>query len=104
MPESIIHASISLKDKGLPTIAERAEAKNITLKYTPAYAPHLNPVEFVFNTVRQLLRSREAWTEVKLQKAMQDLFKTASFSKAAMTKLFRSVVWGDARPGKRGSA
>ena len=59
----IHHASHSLRDKGLPTIVEKAEAKNMTLKYIPAYAPHLNPVEFVFNTVRQLLRSREAWTE-----------------------------------------
>ena len=97
----IHHASHSLRDKGLPTIVEKAEAKNMTLKYIPAYAPHLNPVEFVFNTVRQLLRSREAWTEPILQKAMQDLFKTASFSQAAMTKLFKSVVWGGPHPGTR---
>lgn len=33
----IHHASISLRNKGLSTIAEQADAKNITLKYIPAY-------------------------------------------------------------------
>ena len=95
------HASKCLVEKGLPTIAELAASKSITLKFTPPYAPHLNPVEFTFNTVRQLLRRAKPWTETELGQALTALFKTDSFSKDALTKLFKSVVWGGARPGER---
>lgn len=39
----IHHASKCLVEKGLPTIAELATSKSIALKFTPPYAPHLNP-------------------------------------------------------------
>lgn len=56
-------ASKCLVEKGLPTIAEVAASKSIALGYIPPYAPHLNPVEFCFNTVRLLLRRARPWTE-----------------------------------------
>lgn len=97
----IHHATKCLSDKGLKTVAEIAEEKSIQLKFIPPYAPHLNPVEFTFNMVRNLLRRKQAWTEQKLMGALTDLFKTASFSKQAMTKLIRSIILGGANPGER---
>ena len=97
----IHHAKDCLYDLGLKSIAEVAEEKAIALTFIPAYAPHLNPVEFTFNLVRNLLRRRKAWTETKLIEALTELFQTDSFSQEAMTKLFRSVIRGGPNPGER---
>ena len=72
----IHHATKCLIAKGLPTVAEIAESKSINLRYTPAYAPHLNPVDFAFNTVKSLLRQKEAWTEAALMRELSSLFKS----------------------------
>ena len=83
------------------SVAEVAEEKSISLKFIPSYAPHLNPVEHTFNLVRNLLRRRKAWTEEELMESLTELFKTESFSKEGMTKLFRSVILGGPNPGER---
>lgn len=85
----------------MKSVAEIAEEKSITLNFIPSYAPHLNPVEYTFNLVRNLLRRRKAWTEQKLVDALNELFKTESFSQEAMTRLFRSVIRGGPNPGER---
>ena len=95
------HATKCLSAKGLPTVAQLAASKSISLRFTPAYAPHLNPVEFTFNTVRNLLRRKEAWTERKLMDALQDLFTQEAFSEASMKKMFKSVIFGGSHPGDR---
>ena len=95
----IHHATTSLESMGPPT--ELAIAKSIIMKYAPPYAPHLNLVEYCFNTVRHFLRSQEAWTEAKLIEAIKNIIKSGSFSKASMTKLFTSVIWGSAAPDTR---
>ena len=63
----IHHASKCLTKLGLPTVAELARSKWFKLKFVPAYAPHLNPVEFTFNTVRDLLRRKQAWAKDRLE-------------------------------------
>lgn len=93
------HASKSLPRNGLPTIAEVAESKNITLKYIPSYAPHLNPVEYTFNLVRNLLRRRQAWTEKRLFDSLTEMFQSDSFSRQSLSKLFQSVAFGGSGPG-----
>ena len=95
------HATKCLSAKGFPTVAQLAASKFISLRFTPAYAPHLNPVEFTFNTVRNLLRRKEAWTERKLMDALRDLFTQEAFSEASMKKLFKSVIFGGPHPGDR---
>ena len=97
----IHHATKCLQDKGLPAVEELARSKSIDLMFTPPYAPHLNPVEYTFNTVRQLLRNQQAWTEAKLIRALTIALKSEAFSSASMTKLFRSVLWGGPDPGTR---
>lgn len=88
-------------EKGLKSVAEVAEEKSIALKFIPSYAPHLNPVQYTFNLVRNLLRRKKAWTEERLIESLTELFKTESFSQGAMTKLFRSVILGGPNPGER---
>ena len=95
------HASKCLSDKNLPTVAEIVASKSLTLKYIPPYAPHLNPVEYTFNTVRNLLKRSEAWTEEKLKQQLASLFKSDSFSADSLQKLFRSVREGGPNPGQR---
>lgn len=95
------HASKSLSKKGLPTIAEVAKSKGIMLKYLPSYAPHLNPVEYTFNLVRNLLRRKQAWTEKRLLDALHEMFGRQSFSKNSLSKLFKSVAYGGPGPGER---
>lgn len=92
-----------LTRKGLPTVAEIAELKSISLKYIPAYAPHLNPVMFTINSMRNLLKRKEAWTVAKLGNALEELFISESFSKESMTKLFKivNVIFGGPHPGQR---
>ena len=97
----IHHAKNCLKERGLPTVKEVADSKSITLEYIPAYAPHLNPVEHTFNTVRNLLRRKEAYSENKFMQSVTDLFHSDSFSQDSMTKLFKSVVFGGRQPGER---
>ena len=98
------HASRSLTNRGRPTVMELADSKTIVLKYAPPYAPHLNPVEFTFNSLRQIVRGCEAWTELKLIETLHAAFKSEAFSQTSMSKLFRSVVFGGADPGKRASS
>ena len=95
----IHHASKSLTAKGLPTVQELAASKSVSLKHIPAYAPHLNPVEYNFNTVRNLLRRKEAWTLDKLKRVFNILFKGDSFRQESQTKLFQKVVFGSPDPG-----
>lgn len=96
----IHHASKCLSAKGLPTVKELAASKSISMKYIPAYAPHLNPVENNFNTVRTLLRRKEAWTLHKLDRALQNLFQGEMFCEKSQTKLFRKVVFGGPDPDR----
>ena len=98
---SIYHANKCLWKTGFQSVAEVADEKSITLKFIPSYAPHLNPVEYTFNLVRNLLRRKKAWTEQKLVNALTELFKTESFSQEAMTELFKSVIRGGPRPRER---
>ena len=95
------HANKCLWEKGLKSVAEIADEKAIVFKFIPSYAPHLNPVEYTFNLVRNLLRRKQAWTEEKLIAALAELFQTESFSQGAMTKLFASVIRGGPNPGDR---
>ena len=95
------HATQCLWEKGLKSVAEVAKEKSISLKFIPAYAPHLNPVEYTFILVRTLLRRRKAWTEEELLQALTELFRTDSFLQKGMTKLFRSVIRGGPNPGER---
>ena len=97
----IHHASKCLISRGLPTVAELASGKSISLRYIPPYAPHLNPVEYTFNTVRNLLRQKEAWTLSALERELEKLFQADSFSPESMTKLFKSVIFGGAEAGQR---
>ena len=99
----IHHATKSLIERDLPTVKQLAASKSITLKYTPPYAPHLNPVEFCFNTVRSELRKQKAWTEAKLVEAIQVIFRADKFSESSMDKLFKSIniIWGSAEVGVR---
>ena len=82
-------------------MAELAEVKSIRMRYAPPYAPHLNTVEHCFDTIRHLPRSQQAWTEDELTEALKLILKLDSFSKESMTKLFTSVIWGNAKPGTR---
>ena len=95
------HANKCLWERGLKSVAEIADEKAIVFKFIPSYAPHLNPVEYTFNLVRNLLRRKQAWTEEKLIAALAELFQTESFSQGAMTKLFASVIRGGPNPGDR---
>ena len=93
---TLVFTTRYLMDKGLPTVAELAQPKIIRLEYIPLYSPHLNPMEFNFNTVRALLKGQEAWTQNKLAKALAAVFKSELLAKESMTKLFKSVIWGGA--------
>ena len=80
---------------------EVAGSKSIRLEYIPAYAPHLNPVEHTFNTVRNLLRRREAYSETKFMQSVAETFRSDSCSQDSMTKLFESIIFGGPKPGER---
>ena len=59
----IHHATNVLRRQGLPTIPELAASRQIEMAYLPPYAPLLNPVELMFNTIRTFIR-REAPRDV----------------------------------------
>ena len=83
---------------------EVADSKSINVEYIPAYAyyaPHLNPVEHTFHTVRNLLRRKEAYSENKFMQSVTDLFHSDSISQDSMTKLFKSVIFVGPQPGER---
>ena len=90
---SIHKATKSLWKKGLPSIRESAEARSITLKYTVPYAPHLNPVEFCFNTVRSFINRREPRTEEDLRQAVAEAIR--SIRPESLDRLFKKVIYGD---------
>ena len=90
---SIYKATKSLWKRGMPSVRESAESRPITLKYTVPYAPHLNPVEFCFNTVRNFINRREPRTEVELRQAVAEAIR--SLRPESLDKLFSKVIYGD---------
>ena len=63
--------------------------------------PRDSLVEHPFNTVRNLLRRKEAWTLPALEKGLEELIQADLFSPESMAKLFKSVILGGAEPGQR---
>lgn len=51
-----------------------------------AYAPHLNPVEFCFNTVRNFINRREPRMEEELREAVAEAIR--SLRPESLDKLF----------------
>ena len=90
---SIHKASKSLEKKGLPSIRESADRRQITLRYTVPYAPHLNPVEFCFNTVRNFINRMQPRTEDELRDAVARA--TQSLEPRSLNALFHKVIMGD---------
>lgn len=56
-------ATKSLWKRNMPSVQHSAESRSITLKFTPPYAPHLNPVEFCFNSIRANINQAQPCTE-----------------------------------------
>ena len=86
-------ATKSLTKKGHPTVRESADSRDIALKYTVPYAPHLNPVEFCFNTVRNFINRRQPRNEEKLKAVVAEAL--ASLRAPSLDALFKRVIWGD---------
>lgn len=61
------------------------------MKYTVPYAPHLNPVEFCFHTVRTLISRREPTTEEDLRQAVAEAVR--SIRPESLDKFFRNGIY-----------
>ena len=86
-------ATKSLWKKDMPSVRESAESRSITLKFTPPYAPHLNPVEYCFNTVRAYINRQQPRDENELRLAVAEGIR--SLSPASLSRLFTKVIDGD---------
>ena len=93
---SIHKATKSLTKLGLPTVRETADSRSISLLYAVPYAPYLNPVEYVFQSVRQHVNAMQPRTGMELRQAVHDGIVAYE---ASMHALFRRVVRNDGRVG-----
>lgn len=58
------------------------KARNITIKYLPAYSPDLNPIEQMWSKIKAFLRECRATTVDELFLAIQRAFKAVAPSDA----------------------
>lgn len=72
----IHHATNVLKKQNLPTVCEVAAQQAITMRYLPAYAPKLNPVEMCFNTIRTYVRREQPRTARQLHSCIDSAVST----------------------------
>lgn len=86
----IHHAVGACHAGGVPTVAETAEHRDITLQYLPPYCPALNPVEFCFNIIRTYVNRRQPRTTDDLQQTIEDAIQTLSTT--TTTNVFRHAL------------
>lgn len=77
LDNAAIHKATNvLRRIGRPTVSEVANAKNITLKYLPPYAPKLNPTELCFNTIRTHVCRTEPRNAAQLHACVGEALQT----------------------------
>ena len=85
MDNAKIHiASRKRKEAGLPSVKEQMAKKNIEVRYIVPYAPMLNPVELVFNLLRQQTEKQKPRNYEEMKKAIKkvvELLNTKDLSK-----------------------
>ena len=72
------------KGASLPTVKEQMAKKNIEVLYIVPYAPMLNPVELVFNLLRQQTEKQKPRNYEEMEKAIEkvvELLNTKDLSK-----------------------
>ena len=94
---SIHKATKSLTKIGLPTIKETAVNRSIALQYAVPYAPYLNPVEYVFQSIRQHVIKVQPRTALELGAAITTGIK--AYKPSSLKALFQRVVQNDGRVG-----
>ena len=94
---SIHKATKSLTKHGLPTIRETADSRSITLQYAVPYGPYLNPVEYMFQSIRQRVNKEQPRNASELHQAISN--GIAAYSPGSMHALFQRVVANDGRVG-----
>ena len=91
-----------LTKHGLPTIHETAERRSITLQYAVPYGPYLNPVEYVFQSIRQrVIRQRVNKEQPRNASELRQAISNGivAYSSDSMSALFHRVVQTDGRVG-----
>lgn len=84
-------ATKSCQKLGLSTIEELLTSKNIEIIFTPPYTPELNPIEQIFNIVRQYVESEQARERDRLNSAIEE--KLTFFQKEEdTTKYLKSSI------------
>jgi len=72
------------KEAKLPNVKEQMAKKNIEVRYIVPYAPMLNPVELVFNLLRQQTEKQKPRNYEEMKKAIKkvvELLNTKDLSK-----------------------
>ena len=94
---SIHKATKSLTKIGLPTIKETAVKSSIALQYAVPYDPYLNPVEYVFQSIKQHLNKVQPRTALELRGAITTGIK--AYKPSSLKALFQRVIQNDGRVG-----
>ena len=85
MDNARIHTAFNKRaEKGLPSVEEQMEEKNIEVCFITAYAPMLNPTELVFNLLRQQTEKQKPRNFKEMELALEkvvDLLNTKDLSK-----------------------
>ncbi|MFO7968156.1 MAG: IS630 family transposase [Archaeoglobaceae archaeon] len=55
-------------------VKEKAEELNIALIYLPPYSPHLNPIEFVWKSIKRLISQKSPLNKVDLVNTISEAF------------------------------
>ena len=66
------------------TVKEKARALNIELIYLPPYSPDINPIEYLWKSIKRIISSSEIENKLELVEIVRDSFLglTASLSSA----------------------
>jgi putative transposase len=66
------------------TVKEKARTLNIELIYLPPYSPDLNPIEYLWKSIKRIISSSEIENKLELIEIVRDSFLglTASLSSA----------------------
>ena len=74
MDNARVHTAPDKREKAkLPSIKEQMLKKNIEVKFITTYAPMLNPVELVFNFLRQQTEKQRPRSYEEIKKAIEEV-------------------------------
>ena len=97
MQQCVCSFTTFLTQNVIPVNGSMGCRRSIVLQYAVPYAPYLNPVEYVFQSIRQHVNKVQPRTALELRGAITQGIK--AYTPSSLKALFERVIHNDGRVG-----